>query len=185
MDPVRRKFLKESGIGIVVATIAGPHLLLSPAEAKAKSIPPKILSTSEFQTLEAVADVLLPGSVQAGVVHFIDEQLTRDPNDCLLVARYFHVEPPYAEFYKASVRALDAYAQVKHSKKFDQLNSGLQDQLVGSLFPEQPEGWQGPPSPAVYLCLRNDVVDSMYGTMEGFAKLGIPYLAHIEPPANW
>lgn len=185
MDPVRRKFLKESGIGIVVATIAGPHLLLTPAEAKAKTLPPKVLTASEFETLEAVAEILLPGSVQAGVAYFIDEQLSRDPNDCLLMARYFHVEPPYADFYKSGVKALDAYTKASYGKDFHQLDGKGQDQLVGSLFPEQPEKWQGPPAPVVYLCLRNDVVDAMYGTMEGFAKLGIPYLAHIEPPTKW
>ncbi len=185
MDPDRRKFLKQSGIGIAVATIAGPHLLLTPAEAKAKNIPLKVLTDSELKTLEAIAEILLPGSAQAGVAYFIDDQLAKDPNDSLLIARYFQVPPPYAGFYKGSVQALDGYATATHGKAFHQLEVSKQEQIVGSLFPEQPDGWQGPPAPLVYLCLRNDVVDVVYGTMDGFAKLDIPYLAHIEPPTKW
>lgn len=185
MDPDRRRFLKESGIGIAVVTIAGPHLLLTPADAKAKNVPLKVFTDTELKTLEAVAEILLPGSAKAGIAYFIDDQLARAPNDSLLIARYFQVPPPYTGFYKGSIQAIDGYAQTRHGKAFRQLELSKQEKLVGSLFPEQPEGWRGPPAPLVYLCLRNDVVDVMYGTMEGFAKLDIPYMAHIEPPTNW
>jgi hypothetical protein len=144
-----------------------------------------VLTESERETLEAVAEILLPGSVQAGVAWFIDEQLAKDPNESLLIARYFHVHPPYAGFYKGSIQAIDGFARNSYDKAFHQLETSQQQELVGKLFPEQPQGWQGPPAPLVYLCLRNDVVDAMYGTMEGFEKLDIPYMAHIEPQLKW
>jgi hypothetical protein len=47
------------------------------------------------------------------------------------------------------------------------------------------EGWQGPGGPFVYLVLRSDAVDVVYGTMEGYASLGIPYMPHIAPTKRW
>ena len=35
------------------------------------------------------------------------------------------------------------------------------------------------------MMLRSDAVDVVYGTEGGFEELGIPYLAHIRPPADW
>ena len=32
---------------------------------------------------------------------------------------------------------------------------------------------------------RSDAVDVVYGTPEGFAKLGVPYMPHIMPPTSW
>ena len=37
----------------------------------------------------------------------------------------------------------------------------------------------------VYSVLRNDAVDVVYGTVEGFARIGVPYLPHILPPRTW
>ena len=47
------------------------------------------------------------------------------------------------------------------------------------------EGWQGPAGSFVYLLLRSDAVDVVYGTMEGYAALGIPYMPHIAPTKRW
>lgn len=181
----RRQFLKESGRGIAVASLLGPAIFLDPAEARAKKLPLKVLSGQELQTLEAVAEVLLPGSAEAGVAYFIDEQLSRPPNDSLLMARYLQVPPPYADFYKGALQALDGFALARFKKSFVSLDAARQEELVADLFPQQPQDWRGPPSQPVYLCLRSDAVDVVYGTMEGFEKLDIPYMAHIEPEAKW
>ncbi len=185
MNNDRRDFLKHAGMGVAIAAIVGPDLLLTPAEAKTRSVPLKVLDASELATLESTADVLLPGASAAGVGYFIDEQLSRDPNDSLLMARYLQVPPPYGGFYKGCAQALNGFAQTRHGKIFAQLPVALRQDLVASLFPQQPHDWAGPPSQLAYLCLRSDAIDVVYGTMEGFADLGIPYLAHIEPPAKW
>ena len=39
--------------------------------------------------------------------------------------------------------------------------------------------------PFFYFVLRNDAVDVVYGTKDGIESLGIPYMAHIEPPSRW
>jgi hypothetical protein len=47
------------------------------------------------------------------------------------------------------------------------------------------DGWQGPRAPFVYFLLRTDAVDVVYGTMDGYAKLGVPYMPHIAPTRSW
>ncbi|MGA8419474.1 MAG: hypothetical protein WB691_06890, partial [Pseudolabrys sp.] len=47
------------------------------------------------------------------------------------------------------------------------------------------DGWHGPTGPFVYLILRSDAVDVVYGTVEGYAALGIPYMPHIVPEKRW
>ena len=46
-------------------------------------------------------------------------------------------------------------------------------------------GWQGPQGSLVYFVLRSDAVDVVYGTMEGYAQLGVPYQPHIAPEKRW
>ena len=43
----------------------------------------------------------------------------------------------------------------------------------------------GAPDPFFAFVVRADAVDVTYGTMDGFRDLGVPYMAHIEPPSRW
>ncbi len=187
----RRRFLQASGLGITVLSLTGTTLLLSPAEAHAKNIPFKVLSRDEATTLKALADELLPGASAAGVAHFVDEQLSRDPNDSLLIARYFQIEPPYSGFYKGGLATLNGYCIRQFGQPFAELEAATRKAFVGSMFnigpagPIDPDGWIGPPAAMLYLCVRNDAVDVFYGTVEGFEKLKVPYMAHIVPPQKW
>jgi hypothetical protein len=47
------------------------------------------------------------------------------------------------------------------------------------------QGWQGPPPGFVYFVLRSDAVDVVYGTMDGYESLGVPYMPHIAPDKRW
>jgi len=47
------------------------------------------------------------------------------------------------------------------------------------------DGRKGPAAGFVYLLLRSDAVDVVYGTMDGYAHLGVPYQAHIAPTRSW
>ena len=188
----RRSFLKQSGLTVVALGLVGSPLLLSPSQARAKGAEFKVLNSVEVAALDAVADVLLPGAAEAGIAHFIDDQLAKDPNEALLMGRFLQVEPPYARFYQGSLAALDGYCQASRGNVFADLDQEAQQQVVASLFrmseqgePIDPQGWQGPPAALVYLCLRSDAVDVVYGTQEGFKRLDIPYMAHIVPPMAW
>ncbi len=187
----RRSFLKSTGLGISVLSLTGTTLLLTPIEARAKNIPFKVLSDNEVAILEAFAEELLPGAAKDGVAYFIDEQLSRDPNDSLLLARYMQVEPPLSGFYKAGLSVLNGFCKQRFGKSFLDMDKAARKAFVGTMLnmgpqgPIDPEGWIGPPAAILYLCVRSDAVDVVYGTMEGFEKLKVPYMAHIAPPAKW
>jgi hypothetical protein len=96
------------------------------------------------------------------------------------------VRPPYANFYHAALGAVDrASAALNGGRAFAQLGESEQRSLVDSMRQNKVEGWQGPAGPFVYLLLRSDAVDVVYGTMEGYAALGIPYMPHIAPTKRW
>lgn len=185
MDNDRRSILKGAGFGLIAAQIGGVLTMLPAAEAQARALSFKILSPTQAATLAYLGEVLLPGAKAAGVAHFVDDQLAKDPADCLLMLRYFDWPPPYAPFYAGSLAALDGAAQAAHQKSFTDLDAGQASALVGTLLGGQVAGWQGPPSPLFYLSARADAVDVVYGTVEGTAKLGLPYMAHIEPETRW
>ena len=62
---------------------------------------------------------------------------------------------------------------------------GAAEALIAAMAEGKLEGWAGPPPPFFYFVLRNDACDVMYGTEKGFAALGVPYAAHIQPPSEW
>ena len=61
----------------------------------------------------------------------------------------------------------------------------MQSDFVNNMRQNKVEGWQGPAGGFVYFVLRSDAVDVVYGTMEGYAVLGIPYMPHIAPTKRW
>ena len=81
-------------------------------------IPLKVLSAEERAALEALGETLLPGAKDAGLAHYIDQQLSVDPSECLLIARALGVIPPYANFYRAGLAALDQSCEKAHGVKF-------------------------------------------------------------------
>ena len=189
MHSDRRNVLKAAGFGMIAATIGGVPKLVAAAEAHARALPFKVLTPAEALTLAALGEALLPGAKAAGVAHFVDDQLVKDPAECLLMLRYFDWPPPYAPFYRGGIAALDGAARAAHARPFAGLDAGEAGALVGQLLGGQVAGWpsppQGPPPPLFYLSARADAVDVVYGTMAGAAKLGLPYLAHIEPETRW
>lgn len=185
MESDRRDILKGAGFGLIAVQLGGVASFVSAAEARRRALPFKVLDTAQARTLAMLGEVLLPGAKAAGVAHFVDDQLAKDPAECLLMLRYFDWPPPYAPFYLGGLAALDSAARAAHQVAFASLDAGQATALVGQLLGGKVAGWQGPPSPLFYLATRADAVDVVYGTMAGTAKLGLPYMAHIEPEAHW
>ena len=181
MSLTRRNFIRQSGLALTF-TVAGKTLLLTPREAYARSVPFANLTRQEVSILEAVCEHLLPGASENGVAHFVDRQLQQDPNDSLLFIKCFNVEPPYQAFYQSALAEIDRQSEALYGRDVGSLDGVSASSLIEALRDAQLSDWNGPPPPLVYHVLRNDAVDVVYGTMEGFADLGIPYLAHIEPP---
>jgi len=182
----RRAFMQGAGLGALAFTVGGAEVLLSPHQARAQNVAFRTLSAAEVETLEAVGEALVPGAREAGISHFVDQQISIPAEEALLEARILNVRPPYANFYRAALGAIDRASQgLNNGRPFAELSEVEQRNFVDSMRQNKVEGWQGPPGPFVYLVLRSDAVDVVYGTMDGYAALGIPYMPHIAPTKRW
>ena len=181
----RRVFLKGASMGLLAFTIGGAEILMSPGEARARAVPFRLLAGEEAETLEALGETLLPGAREAGVAHFIDQQVSVAPEEALLEARIVNVRPPFINFYRAAIGGIDKASAARSGKRFAALAAAEQHDLIDQLRQNKIEGWQGPPAGLVYFVLRSDAVDVVYGTMEGYESLGVPYMPHIPPDKRW
>lgn len=181
----RREFLKGAAAGAVAITVGGVDAFVAARAAHAQGAPFRVFTAGQAATVEALGETLVPGARKAGVAHFVDHQLTLPPTEALLEARILNVRAPYVDFYRAAIGAVDAAAQARHRLPFAQLDTSRQHDLVDLMRQDRIDAWQGPPAPLVYTVMRSDAVDVVYGTMEGYAALGIPYMPHIAPKQRW
>jgi hypothetical protein len=181
----RRVFLKGASMGMLAFTVGGVEVLMTPGEARARAVPFRLLSSDEAETLEAFGEALVPGAREAGVAHFIDQQVSVTPGEALLEARIVNVRPPYINFYRGAIGGIDKAAMARGGKKFAGLSASEQHDFIDQLRQNKLEGWQGPPAGQVYFVLRSDAVDVVFGTMEGYESLGVPYMPHIAPDKRW
>jgi hypothetical protein len=178
----RRAVVRGAAVGTLAFTVGGIDVFLTPRQAYAQGVPLKTLSGDEAATLAAIGETLVPGAREAGIVPFVDQQISGPASAALLEARILNVRPPYANFYRTALAAIDRAA---NGKRFAELSGDDQHALVDRMRQNKVESWQGPPSPFVYTLLRADAVDVVYGTMSGYETLGIPYMAHIAPTERW
>lgn len=185
MDQDRRQFLEQSGILLSIA-VAGQVLTLSPAAARAADLPLQVLSPEEVATLETVAEALVPGAREAGIAQYIDKQLAASPRESLLMLKYLGIPPAdFADFYRGGLAAADRLAKSRAAKPWSSLDPEQVQGLLGAMAGDQAGDWVGPPPAFFHFVIRSDACDVVYGTEPGFARLGIPYMAHIEPPQPW
>jgi hypothetical protein len=186
MDHVaRRAFVQGAGIGALAFTVGGVEVMLTAAQARAQGVPLRVLQPEEAQTLEAVGETLAIGARAAGIAHFVDQQLTLSPGYALLTLRMTEFRPPYVNFYRAGLSGIERASQALHGRKYAELAATDQRDFVTRLRQNKLESWQGPSQSFVYSTLRNDAIDVVYGTVEGFARLGVPYMPHILPERSW
>ena len=197
----RRTFIRDTGLGLLAFVAGGREWLLTPAAARAADVPLRVLHAPQARTLEAFGETLVPGSAAAGLAHFIDHQLAAAPGEQMLMIRYLGVEAPYTPFYAGGLQALGGAASAFHGAPFHGLEDSQRVALTRQLAQANPKGWpdgwpnsgpdgwpdslNAPPAPLFYFVLRSDAVDVVYGTKEGVERLGLPYMAHIEPPSRW
>lgn len=183
MHPVQRRAFMQ---GALAFSVGGAEVLLTPAQAFAQGVPLRTLNAEQAATLEALGETLVPGARTAGIVNFVDQQLSIPPEEALLEARILNLRPPYANFYRAALGAVDRSSQaLNNGQRFVQLDATARHNFVDNMRQNKIDGWQGPAGGFVYTVLRFDAVDVVYGTMEGYAALEIPYMAHIQPTKRW
>jgi Gluconate 2-dehydrogenase subunit 3 len=181
----RRAFVKGAALGALAFTVGGAEVLLTAGEARSRGVPFRLFKANEAETIEALGDTLVPGARQAGIAHFVDQQLSVPAEEALLEARIMNVRPPYANFYRAAIGAVDRASQAQHGRRFAQLSTVEQRDFVSLMRQNKIDGWQGPAGGFVYFILRSDAVDVVFGTVEGYEALGIPYMPHIAPEKRW
>jgi Gluconate 2-dehydrogenase subunit 3 len=179
----RRDVLTKLSVGLASLSISTAFPNIASAEAGVTQAPLRHFSSSEGQLLEALGDVLVPGASEAGIVQYVDDQLGRP--EPLLFLKYMDYLGSYVEFYKQGLDSLENRSRLLYRKSFLTLDSDQKVTLVREISQKNPADWKGPPAPLFYLVVRNDAIDVTYGTPEGFAKLGVPYMAMIEPPRKW
>jgi hypothetical protein len=181
----RRNFMRSAAIGTLAFSVGGAQVLLTAREARAQGVALRTLKAEEAGSIEALGETLVPGARAAGVAHFIDQQISIPAEEALLEARILNVRPPFANFYRAALGAVDRASEARSGKPFAHLAAAEQREFVNLMRQNKIEGWQGPPGGFVYLVLRSDAVDVVYGTVEGYQALGVPYMAHIAPLKRW
>jgi hypothetical protein len=187
MDNIRRRtFVRGAAAGALAFTVGGVEVLMVPREARAQKVPLKVLNADEAAKLEAVSDAIVPGARDAGIAHFVDQQCSVAPHEALLGLRISNWQPPFVNFYRAALAEIDRQCNTKHGKPFAQLTAAEQLEFIGQMRQNKLPDWKGPrPGGAVYGTLRTDGVDVVYGTVEGFERLNVPYMPHILPTARW
>src|SRR3954470_24565569 len=90
-DIRRRAFMQGAALGALAFTVGGVEVLLTAAEAKARGVPFRRLNLKEAETIEALGETLVPGARNAGVAHFLDQQLSVPAEEALLEARILNV----------------------------------------------------------------------------------------------
>lgn len=176
-----------AGLGVWAFERDGVVEKRTASQARAEGFPYRTLVAGEVTALEALGEILLPGARAAGIAHFVDHQLSVPAPESLLMLRYMDVPSPYAGFYQGGLAALDALAQARHRQSFAKLAEDDATKLVRAISAPGPDpaGWRGPPAALFYFVTRSDAVDVVYGTQEGFEKLGVPYMAHLIPDPKW
>lgn len=183
--PDRRTVLQGGVAGLLLFTLGGCDKFMTAREARELSADFRHLEADEIRILEAFAETLVPGATDAGIAHFVDANLVCPHSDCLLTIRYLDVPPPYGEFYAEGLKALNVAAKAAHGQGFADLEATAKADLVRPMLGGQISGWQGPPQPLLYLAVRSDAADLVYGTPGAFERMNLPYMAHIEPPSTW
>src|SRR5580704_10210914 len=114
MDEIqRRAFMKGAAIGALAFSVGGAEVMLTPRQARADNVPLRTLTAEQAATLDAMGEALVPGAKDAGITNFVDQQLSIPAEEALLEARIMNVRPPYANFYRAALGAVDGASQAK------------------------------------------------------------------------
>src|SRR5438445_4850035 len=159
-DIERRALIKGAAMGALAFPVGGAEVRLTPRAARSQGVPLRTLTAAQAATLDALGETLVPGARQAGISHFVDQQISIPAEEALLEARILNVRPPYANFYRAALGAIDRASKALNSGRgFAQLSEAEQRGFVDAMRQNKVEGWQGPAGGFVYLLLRSDAVD--------------------------
>ena len=158
--------------------------LFDPRKARAEGVAFKVLSSDEVTTIEALSDALVRGAREAGVSHFIDHELA-SPSPRLLL-RFAQLRGPMAPYYHGALAAFASSMNAQGNAAFSSLSPEAQHTIIEALRTGALKPWDAAvATPVFYGMMRNDGVDVVYGSEQGFKNLDMPYMPHIMPKTTW
>src|SRR6202030_1211165 len=119
--------LNGAGMGVLAFAVGGANVLMTPEQERARRVPLRLLKAQEAETIEALGETLVPGAQRAGIAHFVDQQVSLSRGEALLEARQLNVKPPFVNFYRAAIGAVDKAAQARNGgRRFAALSTAEQ-----------------------------------------------------------
>src|SRR5271154_6729999 len=119
----RRGFVKGATLGALAFSVGGVEVIMTPNQAKARNVPFRLLNSHQGDTHEAFGETLVPKARDAGIAHYIDQQLSVPANESLLQARIFNFRPPFADFYRTAIVTIDGASQKMFGRDFAQVSA--------------------------------------------------------------
>lgn len=151
MDINRRKFIRT-------LSFASGSLLLFPACGGSEKSLWRFLTDAEAETIIAIAEQIIPadqdpGATDAGVINFIDKQLSGFYSN-------------FQENYRSGIAALNQYCREKHSQPFEKLGWNKQIQVLKLMEKNTIEGeyWKENPASRFFRMLRDHSMQGFYGS---------------------
>src|SRR3984885_7398559 len=129
-DIQRRAFMQGAALGAFAFTVGGVEVMLTPRQARADNVALRTLTADQAATLDAIGETLVPGAKEAGITNFVDQQISIPPEDALLQARILNVRPPFVNFYRAAIAAIEGASGKAKGRKFALLSPDEQHDLV-------------------------------------------------------
>jgi len=145
----RRNLLRQLATGLTFITVQSVWGPISPALARAWDAASRNLSNAEGRTLESFGGVLVPGVREAGVGHYVDDQLSRE--DSLPFLKYMGYDGSYLEFYKQGLRSWESTRAARYSRAFDGIAVDQKVELVSGALATQPGRLEGSAGSALLL----------------------------------
>src|SRR5258708_29445 len=130
-DIERRALMKGAALGALAFTVGGTTIMLTAGQARARNVPYRMVQEHEAETPAALGETLVPGAREAGMAHFIDQQISVPPEEALLQARILNVRPPFVNLYRAAIGVVDRASDKIHGKRFAELSADTQREFVG------------------------------------------------------
>ena len=185
MDHIKRRdFMGGAALGALAFTVGGAQILLTAREARAQGVPFRLLKAGEAETIEALGETLVPGARRrasriSSIISFRYPRRRRCSKRASSTSSRrtaISTAPPRRDRSRRArpATAADLRSLMRRSSAVRRPDA-----------PEQVEGWQGPRRIVRLSAARSDAVDVVFGTMEGYAGLGIPYMPHIAPDKRW
>jgi len=151
MNIDRRKFIQS-------ISLASGSLLLFPACGGSQKSVWRFLSDDEALTIIAIAEQIIPadedpGATDAGVVNFIDKQLSGFYSN-------------FQESYRKGITALNEFCHKKYNQPFEKLEWNKQTEVLKLMEKNSIEGeyWKENPSSRFFRMLRDHSMQGFYGS---------------------